>query len=505
MADTPEDTQPGCIASEASEGYKKRNFGATGDVAPPASELLAPGDGPRKRPAGEDSVTTTAVVPVPREAVGFVIGKGGQSLKELMTKSGTHIEMDPNHQDEGLAKSTADFFVTGTRFQIDTARALILRKVAAVLQGRSLVAPDSDSPNVAELEISGQETVELWAPGDRIGMIIGTGGQVIRNLQERSSAAIAVHNEKVNAKGEKLVTIAGGKEEVKAALSLIDAILKKPKPVPNALSSGLLPPSHTPLQFYGSLASAPASDPRCELTRVVYVPNSCVGIIIGKGGETIRDLQLRSGAHVKVTPDKEAPVGAAERSVTIWGSPGCVDLAHCLVNDLVREGLRKNMLTAGGRADGVMDPASALAQSSASITVVLAVPDDKIGLVIGKGGSAIRELQQRSGARVVVAREGEANSPPNTRPVTVTGPKHFVEVARSLIIEKVSGIPSPHSALPTTGYSTPFVSMPLDQSRGPVMGDRNQGQGLFPSLALTHGGPSTHIQAVPFGFRAHKS
>ena len=31
---------------------------------------------------------------------------------------------------------------------------------------------------------------------------------------------------------------------------------------------------------------------------VVPVPNDCVGLIIGKGGETIRNLQLQSGAKI---------------------------------------------------------------------------------------------------------------------------------------------------------------------------------------------------------------
>jgi far upstream element-binding protein len=30
------------------------------------------------------------------------------------------------------------------------------------------------------------------------------------------------------------------------------------------------------------------------------VPNDCVGLIIGKGGETIRNLQLQSGAKIQV-------------------------------------------------------------------------------------------------------------------------------------------------------------------------------------------------------------
>lgn len=32
----------------------------------------------------------------------------------------------------------------------------------------------------------------------------------------------------------------------------------------------------------------------------VQVPRELVGYVIGRGGETIRDLQLKSGAHIQV-------------------------------------------------------------------------------------------------------------------------------------------------------------------------------------------------------------
>eukprot|EP00180_Rhodochaete_pulchella_P002829 Plantae.Rhodophyta-Rhodochaete_pulchella.ctg444.p1 GENE.Plantae.Rhodophyta-Rhodochaete_pulchella.ctg444~~Plantae.Rhodophyta-Rhodochaete_pulchella.ctg444.p1 ORF type:complete len:401 (-),score=40.03 Plantae.Rhodophyta-Rhodochaete_pulchella.ctg444:1681-2727(-) len=183
-------------------------------------------------------------------------------------------------------------------------------------------------------------------------------------------------------------------------------------------------------------------------TRVVNIPSSVVGIVIGKGGETIRDLQLRSGAHVKVTPDSEAIPGAPERAITITGTVDAMELVHNMLFDLVNEGLQRNAarkLGGGGSSSGVNDLGSgtgdggALMYPSASITVVLSVSNDKVGLIIGKGGATIRELQQRSGARIVVAKEEPSNKETNTRPVTVTGPARFVEAAKALINEKMSG------------------------------------------------------------------
>lgn len=77
-------------------------------------------------------------------------------------------------------------------------------------------------------------------------------------------------------------------------------------------------------------------------TKTISVPSSCVGIIIGRSGETIRDLQQRSGAHIKVTPDREASSDAAERLIYISGYPPSLEVAHSLLNDVINECLNRS-------------------------------------------------------------------------------------------------------------------------------------------------------------------
>lgn len=286
----------------------------------------------------------------------------------------------------------------------------------------------------------GAQSTELWIPVDRVGMVIGSGGSVIRSLQERSGATLMVHNDTVSPSGgEKLLTVVGGPDNVTAALSMVSEILQRPARTqgndPFGASNGA-----------GSTPGAPGD------FKTIYVPNSCVGVIIGKGGETIRDMQSRTGAHIKVTPDREA-AGAAERSITLSGPPHAIELANTLVMDLVREGLSRF----GGQNTGA--PTTDAFSRYSSVVETLMVPNDKVGLVIGKGGATIRELQQRSGARIQVAKEGEAGAagaggslygapgqplPPQggagvTRAVTLTGPRPFVDAAKALISEKVAG------------------------------------------------------------------
>lgn len=175
------------------------------------------------REVAENSVEVwTDVMEVPKQAVGFIIGKGGETIKELSFRSGAHIEVERRDID---AMSTSRLFrIQGTPSAIQLAKQLILEKVAGVIVG----------PHVSSVTSTGSIQSELWIPMDRVGVIIGVGGQTIKSLEEQSQATIVVHNEKVNAVGEKLVTIVGRPQEVHIAETLIQEIIQRPSRAMNA-------------------------------------------------------------------------------------------------------------------------------------------------------------------------------------------------------------------------------------------------------------------------------
>ena len=72
--------------------------------------------------------------------------------------------------------------------------------------------------------------------------------------------------------------------------------------------------------------------PNFDITEVISIPSNKVGLVMGKGGETIRQICLASGAHCQV--DKNAPDGAREKNIVIKGKPSNVQRAkvnknHC--------------------------------------------------------------------------------------------------------------------------------------------------------------------------------
>ena len=65
------------------------------------------------------------------------------------------------------------------------------------------------------------------------------------------------------------------------------------------------------------------------------MPNECVGLIIGKGGDTIRSLQLKSGARIQVAK-KQIP-NSNLRNVFIEGSLEKYEKARRMIDDIVEE------------------------------------------------------------------------------------------------------------------------------------------------------------------------
>ena len=122
------------------------------------------------------------------------------------------------------------------------------------------------------------------------------------------------------------------------------------------------------------------------------IPNGRVGLVIGRQGCVIRDLMSRTATQIQVPrePDRDDPT---KRSVIITGDPKNVLEAKKLIQDIV---------------DGQM---GSLPPGLPVITIT--VPDDKVGLIIGKGGSIIKDIQQRSQAFIQIpGKPVEGSNPP---------------------------------------------------------------------------------------------
>lgn len=279
----------------------------------------------------------------------------------------------------------------------------------------------------------------MWVPQERVGAVIGGHGAVIRSLQERSGATIQVHNDTVRGdpvRGDlKLFTIFATLAQYQLAKSLINDIIDKPRH------------PHSPDRPYNSPLHQQNDNPHPtpDLWKTVYVPTSCVGLVIGRNGETIRNLQDRSSAEIKVTPDEEATPGADTRSILISGTEDAIATAHQLVSEIVMDA-RSRRPPHGGHHVGHSLNGQPL------VSEVLSVPNEKVGLIIGKKGAAIRDLQIKSGAKIQVTKDDTSVQSDGTRPVTITGMRSNVDDAKAMIASKIN-VPMLQSSTISPNYT----------------------------------------------------
>ncbi|KAL4296645.1 hypothetical protein GQ457_12G021000 [Hibiscus cannabinus] len=164
-------------------------------------------------------------------------------------------------------------------------------------------------------------------------------------------------------------------------------------------------------------------------SKKIDIPQNRVGVIIGKAGETIKYLQLQSGAKIQVQRDTDADPSSVTRPVELVGTAEQIAKAEQLINDVLAEA------EAGG--SGMVS--RRMTGQAGSEHFEMKIPSNKVGLVIGKGGETIKSMQARTGARIQVI---PLHLPPGDtsteRTLHIDGSSEQIKHARELVDEVIS-------------------------------------------------------------------
>ena len=135
--------------------------------------------------------------------------------------------------------------------------------------------------------------------------------------------------------------ISGSKEVVEAARQKVEQVLAVEQQKLEVIKRGWTTNNNN--FGYTSCLDTAALD----ITEVLSIPSSKVGLVMGRGGETIREICLVSGAHCQV--DKAAPEGAREKNILIKGRPEAVDRAKVRLSSLCILLFNCGLVDDGGR------------------------------------------------------------------------------------------------------------------------------------------------------------
>jgi len=302
-----------------------------------------------------------------------VIGKGGREMKQLEARSRARLKVQ---REDEMDSSTKERYVdiTGSANEQKAAVGLILDLVSyccdedgnVLKDVRPLPAVDREANPPVVLEVSSED----------VGKVIGRGGETIKILEKDSCTKIEV--DKATGK----VEIYGEKENQDQALELVLAEVSYAKDESGeVLKDTRRPPA--------DLDSAPAP-------LKLWVKNREAGKIIGRSGETVREIIEKTGADVRVQKSDEMPPGTQEREVSIHGSKEQQDEALEMI-------LAQKLTWIKGEDGMLREPPSPEEKAAASLQEKLEAPLEEHPVRRGGGGRKRFRESNRTGGEGAAA------------------------------------------------------------------------------------------------------
>lgn len=258
----------------------------------------------------------------------------------------------------------------------------------------------------------------------------------------------------------------------------------------------------------------------------IFVPKLAVGVVIGKGGDMIKKIQAETGCRLQFLQTKND--GPGDRRCIIQGTKQQVDDGKRMIEDLIESVMRRNN---GNNHQSEWNGGSGGSNSGGyqqhqpnqpgGVQVVqeqyqFVVPASKCGIIIGRSGDTIKQINSQSGAHCEMDRKVSSNQTVE-KTFTVKGEQHQIDEAKRLIQDKINmdislvHLGSQTVTQPANGYGSggsgggQNTQNPYNQSWGGYGASGNQGwdQGQPGQMAgqaaqMTQGQPDFSQQWIEY-------
>jgi len=187
--------------------------------------------------------------------------------------------------------------------------------------------------------------------------------------------------------------------------------------------------------------------PQSHINMRCLIVTQDASIIIGRSGAHVNEIRQKSGAKVMVS---ESIPGNPERILNVGGPLDAVSKAFGLIVRRINDEPFDVPSVPGSRA----------------VTIKFMIPNSRMGSVIGKGGSKIKEIQEASGARLTAS---EGMLPGSTeRVLSVAGVADAIHIA-TYYIGNVLIDANERNPATASGNATyrPYSGQPRGQSYAP--------------------------------------
>lgn len=315
-----------------------RDHGRDRSHSPPRGGRRSPprGGGRDRSPlrGGDDS---SEVIEIESSLVGLIIGRQGENLRRIESESKCRVQFLAA-QDGGPFRQCKITGPRARRAEVKDAINQIIEDsgMGALNRGGDKSRPSQDKNSGAGALREGEDHVQIMVPDRTVGLIIGRGGETIRDLQERSGCHINIVGESKSVNGLRPVNLIGTREAAsRAKEAIMEIVDSDSRGEATGSRAGGRPPmggrDDAPPRGGGGghYGGGGGGD---KINDTVYVPSDAVGMIIGKGGETIREMQNNTGCKINV---QQGQPGETEREITLIGSRDSIAQAKQAIEEKV--------------------------------------------------------------------------------------------------------------------------------------------------------------------------
>ncbi|KAI2467675.1 hypothetical protein F4781DRAFT_423197 [Annulohypoxylon bovei var. microspora] len=314
--------------------------------------------GPHVRDYGRDrdrseSPDNSEVIDVESTLVGLVIGRQGENLRRIESETSCRVQFLSS---TGEQEAYRQCKITGPRARRAEAKAAINKTIDDSGMGAIARAgldrqpharrEPARTPNPNALR-DGEDYEQIVVPDRTVGLIIGRGGETIRDLQERSGCHINIVGEDQSNNGLRPVNLIGPTKATALAKTMIMEIVDSD----NHSNDNKQQPQQQPQQPRQQRPDHSRDNGQGGPDKIndsIYVPSEAVGMIIGKGGETIREMQNTTGCKINVTTSSGP--NEVQREIGLVGSRDAINRAKRAIEDKVDAVRQKNNGASQGRA-----------------------------------------------------------------------------------------------------------------------------------------------------------
>ncbi|KAI9739480.1 MAG: hypothetical protein M1818_005168 [Claussenomyces sp. TS43310] len=320
--------------------------GAPGTFSPPRPGIGGVSYAPRERsPVGRSSDSDNMeTISIESNLVGLIIGRQGENLRRVEADTACRVQFVTGPDESGPWRQCK---ITGPRARRAEAKAEINRIIEeSGMSSGSRPPADRTSRESAARASShqpalrdGEDSMQIMVPDRTVGLIIGRGGETIRDLQERSGCHVNIVGEQKSVNGLRPVNLIGSREAAAKAKDFIMEIVESDS---NSVATKdrTSAPQQNPAREGGYGAGYGGGSGGDKINDSIFVPSEAVGMIIGKGGETIKDMQNTTGCKINVSPSSGP--GEVEREIGLVGSRDAIEAAKRAIGDKVDAVQQKN-------------------------------------------------------------------------------------------------------------------------------------------------------------------